>query len=177
MEDEIPTDNTYFINTQNDFDKWSNTSFPVGSKVLFAAGKTFQGRFILRGSGTADTPNLAAAYNNETGEVLTEWTDDKPIINGLGKVPSSIFLKNGSYWEINNLEVTNTDGTKGQQGDIFGIHAVAEDVTLSKNITIKNCYVHDVNGNVGGKDTGGIIVVWQKITTANKYKTLKINLL
>jgi len=71
---------TYFINTQDDFDKWSNFNFPSGSKVLFAAGKTFTGEFILRGSGTETSPNLAAAYNSETGKVLNEWIDNKPVI-------------------------------------------------------------------------------------------------
>ena len=63
---------TYFINTQDDFNKWSNFNFPAGSKVLFAEGKTFKGQFILRGSGTETLPNLAAAYNSLTGRALTE---------------------------------------------------------------------------------------------------------
>jgi hypothetical protein len=165
---------TYFINTQDDFDKWSNFNFPAGSKVLFAAGKTFSGQFILRGSGTETSPNLAAPYNSNTGKVLTEWIDNKPLIQGRGKVSSALQLKNGSYWEINNIEVTNTNGTKDQQGEILGINVVATDVGLVQNINIKNCYVHDVNGDVGGKETGGIHIYVLGNSVKTKYHKLAI---
>jgi hypothetical protein len=171
---EKPVDNIYYIDTQDDFKKWSNTNFPTGSKVLFAAGKTFEGRFILRGSGSETAPNIAAAYNSETGEVITEWTDDKPVINGLGKVPTALQLKNGSFWEINNIEVTNTDGSKEQQGKILGINVTATDIGLAEDITIKNCYVHDVNGNVGGKETGGIHVYVLGENVKTKFHKLTI---
>jgi hypothetical protein len=173
-EKEKPSDNIYFINTQEDFDKWSNFYFPAGSKVLFAAGNTFNGQFKLLGSGTESKPNLAAAYNIQTGEELTEWTDDKPIINGLGKVPAALHLKNGSFWEINNIEVTNTDGTKGEQGEILGINVTATDIGLTESITIKNCYVHDVNGEVGGKETGGIHVYVLGNSVKTKFHKLTI---
>ncbi|WP_319501497.1 right-handed parallel beta-helix repeat-containing protein [uncultured Draconibacterium sp.] len=155
----IPEEQTvYYINSQEDFDKWSYHVFPAGSKVLFAAGKTFSGQFILRGSGTENKPNLAAAYDSETEELLTEWVDNKALIEGEGKVNSALKLSNGSFWEINNIEVTNTDGTDNDQGDLRGIHVVAQNAGTIKNITIKNCHVHDVNGKVGGKMRGGIHV-------------------
>lgn len=149
---------TYFINSQEDFDRWSDFEFPAGSKVLFAAGNTFKGQFKLRGSGTAASPNFVGAYDKKTGTIITSWTDNKPIIHGEGRVGSALELSNGTFWEINNLEVTNTNGTKGDQGKLLGIHVVATDVGLLRDITVKNCYVHDVNGDVGGKETGGIHV-------------------
>ena len=169
------TEKTYLINTQNDFDKWSNFQFPAGSKVLFAAGKTFTGQFILKGSGTEAAPNLAAAYDPETDSVLTEWTDNKPLIKGEGKVGSALKLSNGSFWEINNIEVTNTDGTKDQQGEILGIKVVAKDVGLAEDITVKNCYVHDVNGDVGGKYTGGIHVYVLGDSVKTKFHNVTID--
>jgi hypothetical protein len=152
LDTEEQNEKTYFINTQDDFKKWSNFNFPAGSKVLFAAGKTFVGEFILRGSGTEASPNLAAAFDSKTGTIFTEWIDNKPLIQGEGKVSSALKLNNGSFWEINNIEVTNTNGTKDQQGKLLGINVVATDVGLVQDITIKNCYVHDVNGDVGGKE-------------------------
>jgi len=165
---------TYFINTQDDFDKWSNFNFPAGSKVLFAEGKTFKGQFILRGSGTETLPNLAAAYNSLTGRVLTEWTDNKPLIKGEGKVSSALKLKDGSFWEINNIEVTNTNGTKVEQGKLLGINLEATNVGLVQNIRIQNCYVHDVNGDVGGKETGGIHIYVLGNSVKTKYHKLTI---
>jgi hypothetical protein len=151
-------ESTYYINTQNDFDEWNGFKFPAGSKVLFAAGKTFKGQFILRGNGSKSEPNLAAAYDPKSGEILTEWIDNKPVIQGEGKVNSALLLRNGEFWEINNIEVTNTNGTSNDQGDLRGIYVTAENSGTMENIKIKNCYVHDVNGKVGGKRRGGIHV-------------------
>ena len=166
--------NTYFINTQEEFNKWSNFYFPEGSKVLFAAGESFTGQFILRGSGSADKPNLATSYNKETGEIFAEWTDNKAIIKGEGKVGSAILLKNGSFWKINNIEVTNTNGTKDQQGKLLGINVVAENIGTVESVSITNCYVHHVNGEVGGKETGGIHVSVLGETKKTKFDKLSI---
>ncbi|MDW7695764.1 right-handed parallel beta-helix repeat-containing protein [Flammeovirgaceae bacterium SG7u.132] len=166
--------NVFYIDTQEDFDKWSNHQFPAGSKVLFAEGETFKGQFILQGAGTVDSPNIASAYNKETKEPQTDWIDNKPKINGEGKVISALLLKCGSNWEINNIEVTNTNGTKEQQGKLLGINAIAEDVGTVENITIKNCFVHRVNGDVGGKQTGGIHVLVLGDSIKTKFHNLTI---
>ena len=168
------TGKTYLINTQEDFDKWSNFNFPAGSKVLFAAGKTFKGQFILRGNGSETAPNLAAACDPESGAVITEWTDQKPVIHGEGKVNSALLLRNGGFWEINNIEVTNTNGSKIDQGKLLGINVIAENFGVVHNVTIKNCYVHDVNGNVGGKETGGIHVYVLGKSVKTKFNNLTI---
>ena len=156
--EKVNTKKTYYINTQDDFDQFNNTKFPEGASVLFATGKVFKGRFVLRGSGTKENPNIVTAYDPETGEVLKNWIENKPVIEGQGKVDETLLLKNGSNWEINNLEITNSNGTKEDQGDILGIHVIAENVGAIENIVIRNCHVHHVNGNVGGKKTGGIQV-------------------
>lgn len=164
----------FYIATQADFEKWSNTNFPAGSTILFAAGESFSGQFVLRGNGTADFPNRVSTYQAETGKIFADWTDNKAIIKGEGKVESSVLLKNGAYWEINNLEVTNTNGTTADQGELVGILVIAEDVGTVDNITIKNCYVHQVNGNVGGKKTGGIHVNVLGETIKTKFNNLVI---
>ena len=151
-------DNTFHINNQDDFNRYSNYEFPPGSSVLFAAGEIFKGQFIIRGSGTKERPNIVAAYNPKTGVIYRDWIDNKPVINGQGDVNSPIFLYNGQFWEINNLEVTNTNGTKEDQGKLLGINVVVENKGLVEDIQIRNCYVHNVNGEVGGKETGGIHV-------------------
>ena len=82
-------------------------------------------------------------------------------------------LKNGSYWEINNLEITNTDGSTAQQGPIWGLRSIVDNGTEVKHVYIRNCYIHDVNGNVAGKDTGGIYVTADGSSPAF-YNDLKI---
>lgn len=167
-------ENTHFINTQEDFDKYNNYEFPAGSTVFFASGMVFKGQFIIRGSGTKESPNLLTAYNPENQQVYREWTDNKPVINGGGNVDAVVLLKNGAFWEINNLEVTNNNGSKEQHGKILGINVIAEDMGLVEDIRIKNCYVHHVNGEVGGKETGGIHVHVLGNETKTKYQNLLI---
>jgi hypothetical protein len=149
-------DTVYYVTDQSDFDRLSGFYFPPGSTIAFEAGATFTGQFLVRGNGLPEHPNLVTAYDPASGELLMEWTHNKPVINGEGKRKSALYIHNSNYWKINNIEVTNTDGTYEDQGEIFGIYVVAEDVGVMIDITVSNCYVHKVNGNVGGKETGGI---------------------
>jgi hypothetical protein len=77
---------------------------------------------------------------------------------GWVKLKLLFICHNGQHWEINNLEITNTDGSDSDQGLLKGIYVVAEDFGIINNISIRNCFVHDVNGKVGGKWHGGIHV-------------------
>lgn len=148
----------FYITSQADFDKYSGTEFPEGSMVLFAEGAQFQGQFMLRGSGNADNPNIVTTYDPKNKKIFRDWTENKAIINGMGKVEAPVYLYNGQHWEINNLELTNTNGSVGDQGLLKGIYVVAENSGIMNNISIRNCFVHDVNGKVGGKWHGGIHV-------------------
>ena len=149
-------DLTWYIQNQDDFENLSGYEFPEGSKVLFASGTAFEGQFVIKGSGSEEKPNMLGTYDPKTRKITAEWSEKKAVINGLGKVESAIYLYNGQHWEINNIEITNTDGTLNDQGKLKGIYIVAENSGIMNNITIKNCYVHNVNGNVGGKWHGGI---------------------
>lgn len=146
----------FYINDQADFDKYKDTIFTPGAKILFAKGAIFNGQFAPQGVGTAEEPIIVTAYDPESGKIDTDNIDDKPIINGQGEVNSAFYLYNGEFWEINNLEITNTNGSDEDQGDLRGIHIVAENVGVAEHIVIRNCYVHNVNGKVGGKQKGGI---------------------
>jgi hypothetical protein len=172
-EEELNLDIVY-INSQIDFDTYKKLKFPAGARIYFAQGKTFNGQFAPTGSGTADNPIILTAYNASTGEIYDENIDSKPIINGQGKVNSSFYLYNGENWEINNLEITNTDGSDADQGNLRGIHVEAEDIGIVDNVTIKNCYVHDVNGKVEGKLRGGIHVHVIGDETSTKFNNLLI---
>ena len=167
------TDSVIYINNQVDFDQFKNAVFTPGTHVLFAAGKTFNGQFSPTGSGTLENPIQLTAYNPETKEIFWDNVDNKPIINGYGTVNSSLYLYNPSFWEINNLELTNTDGTDDDQGDLRGIYVLAEDAGTLDGVKIQHCFIHDVNGKVGGKQRGGIHVH----VTGDSIKTRFHNLL
>jgi hypothetical protein len=150
--------NIVYINTQADFDRYKNSEFTPGTQIFFAAGKSFNGQFAPTGSGKEELPIKLTAYNPKSNYAYWDDIDNKPIINGHGKVNSSFLLYNSAFWEINNLEVTNTNGTDEEQGDLRGIYIVAEDAGIVENVTVRNCFIHDVNGKVEGKRRGGIHV-------------------
>lgn len=169
-----PDDGVYFISNQEDFDNYSGIVFPEGSIILFATGKEFQGQFRLLGSGSVDKPNIVAAFNPETKEIITDWIDNKPIINGLGKVKAPIYLQNSSFWKICNLEITNTNGSNQDQGELFGILVVAENAGTVENISIVNNFIHNVNGRVGEKGRGGIHIFVKGTSVKTKFQNLLI---
>lgn len=161
--DTIPNDTVpdvvgIYINSQEDFDKFNNLKYLPGANIFLAAGKSFNGQFAPLGSGTASNPITITAYNPDTKEIYWEDTDNKPVINGHGLVNSVFYLYNADNWIISNLEITNTNGSDDDQGDLRGIHVVQENIGTAENITIRNCYIHNVNGKVEGKLRGGIHV-------------------
>lgn len=147
-----------YIFNQEDFDQYKNSEFAPGTLILFAAGKSFNGQFAPTGSGTKANPIRLSACNPKSKEAYWEDIDNKPIINGHGIVNSPFYLYNGAFWEINNLELTNTNGSDEDQGNLRGIYIRAEDMGIVEDVSVRNCYIHDVNGKVEGKQRGGIHV-------------------
>jgi hypothetical protein len=175
---------TYYVDNVGGNDGWPGTSaakpwkniskvnahiFLAGDSLVFKRGGAWTRTLRPQGQGTATDPIVIDAYG----------TGAKPIINGGGARDegpdgvlntaddildggATILLKNQSYWQIYNLEVTNISSS---QGNRQGIKIVAEDVPGSTNdvtvqgIVIKYCTVRDVFGEYSfdnGKDTGGI---------------------
>ena len=150
------TPGVFRIRSQADFDTYRAATFSAGDRILFAQGRIFNGAFTPTGSGRAGAPIVVAAYDPATGEVFEDDIENKPVINGNGAVNAAFYLENGEYWEISNLELTNTDGSRRDQGPLRGIHVVGRDAGILNHIVIRHCYVHSVNGEVGGKEHGGI---------------------
>jgi hypothetical protein len=125
-----------------------------------------------KGNGAADNPIVIDLYDIEgfdTDQPVVSWSADKrPVINGNG-TPSSnddhpyapsgaIHLEEQSYWEIYNMECTNTfedpgtkpnhwynmDVPKGLAGILVATPPGSTATGDYKHIVIKNCYVHDV---------------------------------
>ncbi len=165
---------TVYINNQADFDTYKNSEFAPGTLILFAKGKSFNGQFAPTGSGTKESPIKITAYDPESNKIFWDNIDNKPIINGHGKVNSSFYLYNGQFWEINNLELTNTDGTDEDQGNLRGIFILGKDVGIMEDVIVRNCYVHDVNGKVAGKKRGGIHVHIKGDSIRTKFHNLLI---
>jgi hypothetical protein len=149
---------TIYIQNQAEFDLNSGKSFAAGTAILFASGAKFSGTFRVSGKGNLNNPNYIGVYNPKTNNIIKSKGVKSPIIEGMGKTKAPLVIFNASNWIIENIEITNSDGTSDNQGSIYGIHVVAENFGTASNITIRNCYIHNVNGKVGGKETGGIRV-------------------
>jgi len=119
-------------------------TFIPGDRILFKAGTSYTGRLKPLGSGEDGNPIIIDIYDN----------GDKPRIDGEGNVNPTLSLENVEYYEVSNLEITNTGPTRvaGRKG--IGISANSIALPIAHHIHLKNLYVHDVNGS-NVKDDGG----------------------
>ncbi|MEC0266091.1 Ig-like domain-containing protein [Paenibacillus anseongense] len=151
--------------------KVSGTTFIPGDKILLKAGDSWDGQLWPKGSGAEGNPIVIDQYG----------TGNRPLINGKGNNfdqtiynstttynSGAVFLKNQEYWELNNLEVTNDDNFAVENNDSAALRAgifftidANESDRVYNHIYIRNCYVHDIDGNnnAGPKENGGIIGV------------------
>ncbi|MFC4775726.1 CARDB domain-containing protein [Paenibacillus sp. GCM10023252] len=126
--------------------KVNATTFQPGDTILFKSGGSWSGKLHPKGSGAAGSPIVIDKYG----------TGNKPIINGGGLIGTgAVYLYNQQYWEINNLEITNTGATQGQK---MGVSIEAQDAGNLSHIYLRNLTIHDVNGLNTDKQNGGIWV-------------------
>ena len=152
------------IDSQAEFDRLRDHTFEPGDSILFKRGSQFQGMFSPAGSGNESAVITIDAYGK--GEL--------PVIHAQGRHQAGLILRDPSYWEVNRLEITNTDGSNSDQGDLFGIYVLASrDEKTYQHVYINECFVHDVNGQVAGKRRGGIHVHIEELERS-KFHDLRI---
>ena len=122
--------------------KVSSFIFRPGDVILFKAGNSWTGTLSLHGSGTLANPITVGRYGN----------GPKPLLQGEGQVTNVVELIDASYWEITELEITNTGDPDGYHN---GILVSSTSSQRYHHLYIRNLYVHDVDcfSNSGG---GGI---------------------
>jgi Right handed beta helix region len=123
--------------------KVNATTFYPGDHILFKSGGTWTGQLWPKGSGTREHPIVIDKYG---GDAL-------PVINDAGLSEDAVLLKNQQYWEISNLEVTNTGPERALRR---GVDVVAENSGDLHHIYLHGLNVHDVNGDFKEKANGGI---------------------
>ncbi len=128
----------------------NDTLFAPGDRILFKAGGRFSGQLAPRGSGTARAPITVDVFGQGVN----------PRIEAGGRFHEALFLKNQDYWEINNLELTNTGLTREKFQ--YGVRVAAWDFGTMRHIHLKNLFVHDVNGSLTKEDRGeGHGIIWE----------------
>lgn len=143
--------------------KVNSVTFGPGAKILLKAGSMWFGHLHPRGSGTAQQPVVIDQYG----------TGSKPLIDGDGMTGKGVvYLYNQSYWEINNLEITN-DSDK--PGDRRGVEISAENHGLIHHVYLRNLHIHHIKGIIGNghpeKRTAGIYIT----TVADDIKPTRYN--
>ncbi|HXM95860.1 MAG TPA: right-handed parallel beta-helix repeat-containing protein [Candidatus Dormibacteraeota bacterium] len=123
--------------------KINDTNFLPGDHILLKSSSIWEGQLWPKGSGTKGQPIKVGMYGG----------DVKPVINGGGKVEDTVLLKNQEYWEISNLEITNTATTRAVRR---GVHVALEDYGEAHHIYLRSLTIHDVNGADSVKPNGGI---------------------
>lgn len=120
--------------------KVNSASFNPGDQIFFKRGTSCIGTLAPSGSGALDSPITIDAYGTGT----------KPLIAGSG-AKQAVRLHNQQWWEIRNLEITNTGQAVGNRR---GVSVELEDFGKASHIVLENLDVHNVNGD-DTKDTGG----------------------
>jgi hypothetical protein len=123
--------------------------FKPGDRILFKAGTRYTGQLKPQGSGCLIQPIVIDMY----GE------GDRPRIDGEGEVLQTLYLYNIEYWEVNNLETTNTG--KDRQPNRKGVFVHIQDFGVAHHIHLRNLYIHDVNGSLVKKEGGGDAISWR----------------
>lgn len=149
-------------NAWKNLDNVNSKTFTAGDRLYLKSGSIWNGQQLYpKGSGASGNPIIVDLYGGTT----------KPIINQGGGATGAIYLYNQEYWEFNNLELTNDSAAAGNR---LGVKIIGENKPTIDHIYIKNCYIHNVKGDLGSKTTGGIGFIIQGTTTATQWNDILI---
>lgn len=124
-------------------EKINATTFQPGDRILLKSSSIFRGQLWPKGSGAESHPISIGMYGGGV----------KPVINGEGLYEDAVLLKNQEYWEIQDLEITNTGP---QRAERRAVHLALENYGDAHHIYVRSLTIHDVNGIDNVKQNGGI---------------------
>lgn len=130
-------------------EKVNQEIFQPMEKILFKSGTIYYGQLELKGSGAKGKPIVIDRYG----------LGKKPAIHGMGEKLHTVLLYNIEYWEIRNLEITNTG--KERAANRRGVIVRAENFGDCHHIVLDSLEIHHVNGSLVKKDGGGSAILWQ----------------
>ena len=124
--------------------KINATTFQPGDAILLKAGSVWDGQLWPKGSGVAGRPIRIGKYGEGT----------KPLVRGNGAVEDAVLLKNQEYWEIEDLEDSNSGTTKATRR---GVHLAVDNFGEAHHLVVRRFTIHEVSGRDDTKDNGGVI--------------------
>ena len=134
-------------------EKVNQVSFQAGDAILFEKGGIWKGNLRPQGNGQTGKPIILSSYGNGS----------RPVINIGEEEGYGIELVNQSWWEIEGIEITSGAPHKlgvRRGGIIAGVEGEGEKI---EHIIIRDCYVHDIWGQVGGDKSGIAIYVGERL--------------
>ena len=121
-------------------DKVNEMTFQPGDRILLKSGDVWYGQLFLKGSGSEGNPISLSSYGG----------DARPVINIGAAEGAGVRIHNESWWEIDHIEVTSFAAPEigiGRQGIVV---TASESGKEFNHFVIRNCYVHDIWGQMGG---------------------------
>ncbi|MCQ2462067.1 MAG: hypothetical protein MJ177_01520, partial [Clostridia bacterium] len=103
----------------------SQNEFAPGDSLLLKRGQVFGGNFMTNGSGSENAPVVFSAYGDGAAPVIHAEKGEFIFV-----------LQNVSHWVVENLELTSDD---------YGVIIVAHSGEDIEDITVRNCYFHDIS--------------------------------
>lgn len=141
--------------------KINATTFLPGDRILLKSGSVWQGQLWPKGSGSEGHPITVDMYGGGV----------RPVIQGNGLAEDAVLLKNQEYWEIQNLEITNTGPTHATRR---GVHVALENYGDAHHLYLRSLTIHDVNGSDQVKFNGGINYTCAGDRTPSRFVDLRI---
>ena len=79
-------------------EKVNETIYQSGDQILFNAGTKYKGQLVLNGSGNQNHPIMVDKYGDGA----------RPLIEAEGNFSEALIIKNLKFWNVQNLECTNS---------------------------------------------------------------------
>lgn len=114
-------------------------TFQPGDAILLRSGDRWQGQLKPQGSGAEGRPIVLSRYGS----------GPLPVIDMGAARGAAVLLENLSWWRVAGLEVTSgapADPKMGRQG----IVALSTTDAMIHGIEIRDCFLHDIWGTLGG---------------------------
>lgn len=142
-------------------DRVRTIRFGPRDRLLLRAGGRWTGGLQLHGAGSQDAPVIVGRYGD----------GPPPLLAGEGKVNTVVMLRNGRYWEITDLEITNTIPGGKRRNNMHGLTVLANAGGVFQHIVLRRLHVHHVSG---GWDRHGGAGIWlRSYGDSPKYGTRK----
>lgn len=117
-------------------EKANATELKPGDQLLFKAGGRWSGQLTPKGGGDATARVLIGRYGD----------GPLPRIDGGGNHLDTVLLKNISFVELADLEITNL-GPKSAPWRT-GVRVLADGIGKMQRVDLRRLFVHDVNGDL-----------------------------